>query len=73
MRCSIYSTGLVCCSVCAPSDMTKEQVIAEVNRRSPTGISSKWDIVDSHFRTGEENGFTTTCGGVETRHWVLTC
>ena len=74
MTFEIYAQGLVHSSVCAPADWTKEQVENAVNGRSPTGISSPWKVSeDTHFRTGEENGYHCTCNGKRTRHWLMSC
>lgn len=66
---SIYSFGIVHCSVCAPHDMTAEQVEQEVNAHEPTGISSRWHVSEETFRGGEPNPFRQECGN----HWLLVC
>jgi hypothetical protein len=40
----IGSPGLVAVAVCAPAALTAEQIEAEVNAKSPTGISSPWTV-----------------------------
>lgn len=71
MTIHIYAVGVCYCSVCAPSDMSKEDVEIWVNTQNPTGIKSKWKISDENFNSGEENGFINICDGKETRHWLL--
>jgi hypothetical protein len=51
----IYNMGIVHCSVCVPNDMSREEVVAAVNNKSPTGIKNGWLIHSDKFRTGEEN------------------
>ena len=68
----IYSEGVVALSVCAEGTLTKEDVAAEVNRISPTGINSKWSVSSESFRSGEPN--PRTCENDPTRkHWLLVC
>mgnify|MGYP001605579981 FL=1 len=50
----IYAVGIASMSVCALDSMTKEEIEAEANRQSPTGISSHWHIAEeSTFAGGE--------------------
>ena len=42
----IGSPGLVTMAVCAPGAMTHEQIAAEVNAKSPTGIASGWTVTE---------------------------
>lgn len=67
---NIYSWGLVFASVCAPRDMTQEEVEDAVNRQHPTGLDHGWKVADEPFRTGESNPHDAgDCG----RHWLLAC
>lgn len=51
----VYSSGLVACSVCAPSRLTIDEVEAAVNRVNPTGIESQWRVSsDPTFAGGGE-------------------
>lgn len=69
----IYSTGVCCCSVCAPKSMSAAAVVAAVNRISPTGIESSWSkSKDQTFQTGEPN--PCPCKDEQDRrHWLLNC
>lgn len=50
----VYSLGNVNASVCAPADMSVDEVTAEVNRQHPTGLSYGWKISEeTRFRSGE--------------------
>lgn len=63
----ILREKLIGLQVCAPADMTKEEVEAETNAIHPTGISSKWSIegrVDNPVQCAEDPS---------RRHWVLVC
>lgn len=53
---AVYAVGITSLSVCAPADLTIEQVTAEVNYVQPTGISSDWShSAEPSFATGEPN------------------
>lgn len=68
----IYANGIVSCSVCADSKMTKEEVSDEVNRMNPTGISSHWAVAEEDFASGEKNG--KECEHDKARkHYLLHC
>lgn len=41
---SVYSSGAGYCSVCAPNDMSIEEITEQVNILNPTGIESKWKL-----------------------------
>lgn len=75
MDVEIYSMGMLCCSVCAPADMGREEVERRVNEQSPSGTSNGWRISeDKFFSDGEtENGGVVNCSRGETRHWLLDC
>jgi hypothetical protein len=42
----IGEPGLAAMAVCAPVAMTHEQIAAEVNAKSPTGITSRWTVTE---------------------------
>lgn len=69
----VYSTGLICCSVCAPGDMDSEAVAAAVNREHPAGTEGGWSVSeDQTFRTGQPN--PCTCEDEPSRrHWLMEC
>lgn len=71
MSLNVYSVGLVHISVCAPLDMSREDVEAHVNASHPAGLDHGWSVTEKTFRTGEPNPFIPDgdCG----RHWLLTC
>lgn len=67
---NVYSIGILACSVCAPPEMTREEVEKAVNAMNPTGVDSQWRVSDEPFRTGEPNPLDVDgCG----RHWLLVC
>ncbi len=70
---TIYSRGLVVCSVCVPKDMSREDIEQQVNMQNPTGIDSQWKISkDETFKSGEKN--PCECGTAEGRlHYLLNC
>lgn len=69
----IYSKGLCHCSVCAPKDLSVEEVVAEVNLIYPTGIFSNWSpSEDKTFATGDPN--PCVCQDDPNRlHYLLDC
>lgn len=74
MEIEVYSRDLLCCSVCAPPEMSGADVAAEVERASPAGTSNGWQVsTDATFATGEPNGGLVKCHRGETRHWLLDC
>lgn len=76
-RVDIYSNGIVHCSVCALKTMPIEEVVAEVNRINPTGISGAWQkSEDTHFASKGKDALTNPCQceDDETRqHWLMEC
>ncbi len=73
MRTIIYSSGVVCASVCAPKEMPVTEIEEDVNLQLPTGIDSKWKISkDATFKTGEKNPHE--CEKDEKKlHYLLNC
>lgn len=68
----VYANGIVSCSVCADSEMSKEEVSDEVNRMNPTGISPQWAVTEDDFASGEKNG--KECEHDKLRkHYLLHC
>lgn len=41
---NVYSVGPICCSACAPGQLSSDEVAREVNGTHPTGISSQWRV-----------------------------
>ena len=75
MDVEIYSMGMLCCSVCAPAEMPREEVEKSVNEQSPAGTEHGWRISeDKTFSDGTtENGGIVDCHRGHTRHWLLDC
>lgn len=69
----VYTSGLICCSVCAPSDMPLEDVITAVNLQNPTGLSHGWTLDEKgEFAGGQPN--PTQCNSDPSRmHYLLSC
>lgn len=51
----VYKFGLAHCSVCAPKDMSREDVVFGANQEHPTGLDHGWSISEEGFRTGQTN------------------
>ncbi len=59
--------GLLSCGVCAPKDITKEEVEKWVNWENPSGTEHGWMIE-------EDSDNPTQCPDEESRwHWILIC
>ena len=69
----IYGLGLCVASVCAPAEMSPEEVAAAVSIVEPTGLDHGWTpSADATFRTGQPN--PSTCDMDESRkHHLLEC
>lgn len=73
MSVEIYKVGLLCCSVCAPVEMTPEEVEREVNDKSPSGTTNGWTIsTDKAFADGTPIPAPCNMGGGR-QHWLLDC
>lgn len=69
----VYSLGLVNASVCAPGDMTREEIAYTVNQCDPTGIMSRWEISDAEtFANGQPHPCPCEHNPDRT-HYLLTC
>ncbi len=68
----IYARGIIACSVCAPKDMSREEVELQVNMKNPTGIDSKWTITRDDFADGAENPYVCD-RSTEKLHYLLHC
>lgn len=71
-RVVIYSTGMFCCSVCAPQDMTGEEVAADVRlHHLPAGTEGGWRLSgDKAFADGTP--IPSVCEhDASRRHWLL--
>lgn len=73
MRVNVYAEGPLTCSVCAPADMTVEQIEAEVSNRDCGFGKTRWKkSSDTHFHTSETN--PCVCEKDPTRrHYLLEC
>ena len=69
----VYAKGLVCISVCAPVDWTREQVQHRANAMHPCGTERGWMISeDKYFSDGKTlNGGAVECHRGKSRHWLL--
>ncbi len=69
----IYKMGLVHCSVCAPTEMTRDEVAQSVNLARPNGTDKPWHISsDATFTDGLPH--PRACDQDSTRrHWLLDC
>lgn len=72
-RVIVYSVGICAASVCAINDADADEVAAAVNAAAPTGISSKWEVSDEAFATGEPNPCPCNGRPESRRHWLLHC
>ncbi len=69
----IYSKGIVAMSICVKKDLTISHIEKEVNKMSPSGISSTWKISnDKTFKGGEPNPCVCEEHG-NRLHYLLNC
>ena len=72
-RITVYTVGLVYCSVCCEADATDAEIVAHANLMHPTGLSHGWGIAEAPtFATGEPN--PSPCNTADGRkHVLLSC
>ncbi len=70
----IGEPGLVAMAVCVPAALTHDQIAAEVNIKSPTGITSPWTVTDAADLTDYDGPYPVQCPD-ETgrRHYMVQC
>lgn len=69
----IYSEGLFTMSVCAPRDMTIEEVEQRVNILNSPGTKNGWrKSKDPTFKEGSPNPCVCN-NNLERLHWLLDC
>lgn len=70
----IGGLGLVTVAVCAPAALTREQIGAEVNAKSPTGISSPWAVADAADLHDYDGPYPVQCPDEpRRRHYMMHC
>lgn len=70
----IGGPGLVSVAVCAPLTMTRDQIAAEVNAKSPTGISSPWTVTDVADLYDYDGPYPVKCADDDgRRHYMMNC
>jgi hypothetical protein len=69
----VYGQGVFACSVCAPTTMTIEAIIADVELQYPSGTERGWHKSDdTHFASGLPNPHPCREHHTEERqHWLL--
>jgi hypothetical protein len=69
----VYAIGLVHASVCAPIEMSKEEIATAVNMQEPAGTENGWKI-DEHpeFHNGQPNPCECNLDPGKL-HWLMVC
>jgi hypothetical protein len=71
------SPGLVSMAVCAPAGMTREEIVAQVNVKSPTGLVGGWIVTDEGDLPDDIDltaGYPRPCpDGGGRLHYVMNC
>lgn len=67
----IYARGIAHCSVC--TTLTDGEATVQINRESPTGISTRWAIVERRFASGEPNPCPCDRWPMTHRHILFSC
>jgi hypothetical protein len=53
---AVYAVGLVHCSVCYPAGMDEDEILRDVNLRTPTGLDHEWEFSGKEtFSGGQPN------------------
>jgi hypothetical protein len=70
----IGEPGLVAMAVCAPAALTRDQIAAEVNAKSPTGISSPWTVTEHADLPDDVPVYPVQCPDeADRRHYMVHC
>lgn len=69
----IVPPGVVAMSVCCPRVWSRDTVERVANAKTPTGIKSRWAIVEECFSNGTKNGCDCDQQPDDRCHWLLTC
>lgn len=69
---NVYAGGVVCCSVCVPREMPREQVETEVSEENPTGLDHGWKISDEPFSDEQPNPHPCE-RDAERLHYLMVC
>lgn len=67
----VYSNGLIHCSVC--SSLSLEETVRRTNLENPTGTSSKWELHNEKFRTGQPNPCPCNDNPETHKHYLMVC
>ena len=71
---TIYSHGIVHCSVCADKTASVEEIEAEVNRQNPTGLSHGWKVDTAPtFKEGAANPHPCEHDPDNKLHYLMVC
>lgn len=68
-----YAIGLCAMSACVDNDVSVEELVEKANIDHPTGISSKWQLVNKTFSTGETNPCACHDNPTTRKHYTLSC
>ena len=70
---TVYSNGIIACSVCVPKGMPRDEVEDCVNIVNPTGTNGRWAISeDETFSAGDPN--PCQCNDdTERLHYLMNC
>lgn len=72
MSVTVYTFGVAHCSVCAPKDMARADVVVATNGAHPTGLDHGWRIARKKFKGGESN--PCQCNTDSSRlHYLMVC
>jgi hypothetical protein len=69
----VYSVGIVHASVCAPKAMPVNEVVAEANRRAPTGLDHEWILSREEQFSGGQSNPCLCDHDPERTHYLLDC
>lgn len=69
----IYVSGVVACSVCVPKETTREEIVAAVNAKHPTGLNHGWDIDETPAFSGGQSNPCVCEQDAGRLHYLMVC
>lgn len=69
----VYTFGLVAASVCAPSELPRDEVLAGANAAHPTGLSWGWKFSDEPTFAGGQPNPCQCDQNPDRLHYLLEC
>ena len=70
----IGEPGICTMAVCVPATLTRDQIAAEANAKTPTGIGSPWAVADAVDLSDYDGPYPVQCPDEDgRRHYMMHC